>query len=165
MLGCSSSVTKKRDQAKNKALQIYFRKLCRYLNTRNFNIDLFSVWDSVHYPTQILLTVPPEFVRAYVNVITKFSGIDRFPFHAWIIISLSTVSAIGTHFIQYLSFFSTSFPEIMFWPFTDVCKFQMIWDQKIWYLPGGFSLLEKKILCLLTTIVLIYRFPFTCEST
>ena len=82
MLGCSSSVTKKRDQAKNKALQIYFRKLFRYLNTRNFNIDLFSVWDSVHYPTQILLTVPPESVRAYVNVITKFSGIDRFPFSA-----------------------------------------------------------------------------------
>ena len=48
----------------------------------NFNIDLFSVWDSVHYPTQILLTVPPESVRAYVNVITKFSGIDRFPFSA-----------------------------------------------------------------------------------
>ena len=68
-------------------------------------------------------------------------------FHAWIIIWLSTVSAIGTHFIQYLSFFSTSFPEIMFWPFTDVCKFQMIWDQKIWYLPGGFSLLEKKKFC------------------
>ena len=82
MLGCSSSVTKMRDQAKNKALQIYFRRFCRYWNTRNFNIDLYSVWDSVHYPTKILLTVPPESVRAYVDVTTKFSGIDRFPFSA-----------------------------------------------------------------------------------
>ena len=33
--------------------------------------------------------------------------------------------------IQYLSFFVHKFPEIMFWPFTDACKYQTIWDQSI----------------------------------
>ena len=40
------------------------------------------IWDSLHYPTKNLLPVPPESVRAHVDVITKFSDIDRFPFSA-----------------------------------------------------------------------------------
>ena len=37
------------------------------------------VWDSLPYPTEFLPLLP-EFVRAYVGIITKSSGIDRFPF-------------------------------------------------------------------------------------
>ena len=32
----------KRDQAKSKALEIYFRKFCFKPNTRNFNVDYYS---------------------------------------------------------------------------------------------------------------------------
>ena len=41
-----------------------------------------NVWDSLPYPTEFFLHPYPQRVygRAYADLITKFSGIDRFPF-------------------------------------------------------------------------------------
>ena len=41
-----------------------------------------NVWDSLPYPTEFFLHPYPqrEYGRAYADLITKFSGIDRFPF-------------------------------------------------------------------------------------
>ena len=85
-----------------KAIEMYFRKFCRKLKARNFDLDFYSsisvelvapkmlnfapktkrnvhVWDSLPYPTK---STPSECKggRAYAEVITKFSGIDSLPF-------------------------------------------------------------------------------------
>ena len=54
-------------------------KMAKFARKRN---TTYMSATSLHYPTQNLLPVPPESVRAYVDVITKFSDIDRFPFSA-----------------------------------------------------------------------------------
>ena len=40
-LGLFLECDQKRDQAKSKALEIYFRKFCLTSNTRNFNLDFY----------------------------------------------------------------------------------------------------------------------------
>lgn len=87
----------KHDQAKSKALDIYFQKFCCKLNTRNFNLDLnssnsvgcaknemqcTSVWDSLPYPNEVFTSTPRDCKggHSYADVITNFFGIDRFPF-------------------------------------------------------------------------------------
>lgn len=37
-------------------------------------------------------------------------------------------------------FFQQVFPKMMFWPSKDVCKYQTLWDQKIWCLPSEYML-------------------------
>ena len=99
-LGCSWSVTKHKAI---KSLEIYLRKCCRKSDTRDFNLDFYSskfapkmvnfapkrnvtyMSGTAHFPTLLnFLPLLPESVRTVVranaDVITKFSGINRFPF-------------------------------------------------------------------------------------
>ena len=124
-----------------------------------------------HQVKYAILRMRMPYAYAYALVKTRLYSHLRLSYYH------SIIDSIDTRFIQYLSFyFSTSFPKIMFWLFTEVYKKIMSNDLRskdmisplrihavgLFQACSLFLTRKKKAkkLCLFTTLVLIHRFPF-----